>query len=148
MYDASVSLYSPVTGSPPRSVDLRASDPSSPRPALETLDPAGTSNRSETAPDPDIVVVGAVPPPAVPDVAVVDSVPPLAVRVQLFADRRNVVADMEDERRALQQEIHEMCRRNEEAERRKRQKQSSGKAKAKRRRNDENDDSPRKPHRK
>ena len=96
MYDASVSLYSPVTGSPPRSVDLRASDPPSPRPALETLDPAGTSNRSETAPDPDIVVVGAVPPPAVPDVAVVDSVPPLAVRVQLFADRRNVVADMED----------------------------------------------------
>ena len=70
--------------------------------------------------DPDIVVVGAIPPP----VTIVDSVPSSAARTKALEERRQVIARMEDEKRKIQDEIKQLeCeKRKEEREQRHREK--------------------------
>ena len=127
---------------PPETEEEWARIPRSPpRPTpRESLDLAGTSShRAETPLDPDVLVVGAVPPP----VEIIDSVPSWAVRTEALEERRRVIARMEDEKKRLRAEIKQLeCeRRREERERRHREKaareQSSGSGEKRRRDRDD-----------
>ncbi len=82
-----------------------------PRPTLSSNPTGTTSSRPETAPDPDLVIIGSIPSFTSTNVAIIDSVPSLATRASAFAENRQVIADMEDEKHQLEREIREIERR-------------------------------------
>ena len=99
-----------------------------------------TSSRSETAPDPDLMIVGSIPASTSTDVAIIDSVPSQAIRMSAFAENRRVVAEMEDEKRQLESEIREIVRRGRHQSQQYQRAQSSGKSHRKRKFREYDDD--------
>ena len=99
-----------------------------------------TSSRSETASDPDLMIVGSVPASTSTDIAIIDSVPSQAIRLSAYAENRRVIADMEEEKRQLESEIREIVRRGRHQSQQYQRAQSSGKSHRKRKYREYDDD--------